>query len=160
MAKARTKKGEEDLVGTVIVSQKTTPEKDASESPLAKALRENELSLREARTYKLGDDTATKAGASNEATPAPNQKYGAELVKALEHITQGKSIQVDLKTEYELQKGVEKLVIAGDVEQVVPALREMGYILNQSDTKYLRIAVRYANDQSLKNTLLVFHRSV
>ncbi len=108
------------------------------------------------------NDTTTEPRASNPTAPASDQKYGAELAKAIEHITQGKSIKVDWSTEGDdgIQTGVDKLVIVGDVEHLVPGLREVGYILSQADTKYLRIAVRYAQDQTLKNTLLVFHRSV
>lgn len=109
------------------------------------------------------DDTKTTGGIPEAATPAPDQKYGAELAQALEHITQGKSIQVDLKRGREvdeLQEGVEKLVIVDEQDGAVARLRKIGYILSQADTKYLRIAVRYAEDQTLKNELLVFHKSV
>jgi len=122
----------------------------------------------------LANDTATSSRVSEKAPPPPYSKYGPELEKALPHVRTSSSHILDgtgwneesgTATDFldaVIKDGHDKLFFVGwPVGYSIWLTHEMAkrnFAVNDSDTKYLRIAVKFAQNRTLKDTILVFSR--
>jgi len=121
------------------------------------------------------DDTATTSGLSEAATPAPDKVswgYGAEFDNAFLHIMRGYKVIISISPDNfggapidEYLDGItshsDKVVIGWTDKPsswIITEMAKRNFAVNNDDTKYLRIAVKFAQNRTLKDTILVFSK--
>jgi hypothetical protein len=112
---------------------------------------------------------ATECGVSEKATPEIDKKYSEQLSQALTHLPALDEIVLlnddQVLTENALDHITRAKVMRAAISYpakpggwIISEMAKRQFVINETDTKYLRIAVRYSSDWKLKDSILVFNR--
>lgn len=114
------------------------------------------------------DDTTTQLRPTETQAPATNKEYSPELSKALVHIIRDENVAIGINFFQPLHMHLAWLTseakkVILNYPQEIPAtliveMANRNFVVNNNDTKYLRIAVRHSTDWKMKDTILVFDR--